>query len=294
MEIRVAYFGEVPGSYTYQAAKVYFRAHPEIVAGHEQELVPCTFISEVFRKTKEGECQYGVVPVENFKGSHVVETFDELSKIAFKNGTATVPTIHIFAELELPISHRVVGIQTTTLNQIKNIHSYHQALAQCESFIRARGLKPIQSGDTGVSAKKIAEMNSKTDAAISSDLAAKLYGLKVLQRKVTSGPNKTRFYVLSKNESTETPDTTAILVGVRHTAGALNAATSYLSKYNINMLDLLKRPAPRRTKWHEVDFHIECQAGLHEERMQKALAMLRGHVDYVKVVGSYKKSVMAR
>lgn len=287
--MKIAYFGE-PGSYTYQAAKVYFRAHPKLSTG--QELIPCAFISEVFREAKEGRCQYGVVPVENFKGSHVVETFDELGKIAFENNASRKPIIHIYAELELPIKHRIVGIQGTTLSQIKNIHSYHQALTQCEGFIRARGLKPIQSGDTGASARKIAEMNSKIDAAISSDEAARIHGLKILQRRVTSGPNQTRFYVLSERESAETPDTTAILVGVRHTAGAFNAATTSLSRYNINMLDLLKRPAPQRTKWQEVDFHIECQAGLHEERMQKALAMLRGRVDYVKVVGSYRKSTL--
>ena len=60
--------------------------------------------------------------------------------------------------------------------------------------------KPIISVDTAGSAKDLAEGKDKTIAAIASDLSAKMYNLKILEKNIEDEKgNVTRFLIMGKN-----------------------------------------------------------------------------------------------
>ena len=70
-----------------------------------------------------------------------------------------------------------------------------------------RKFKPIISVDTAGSAKDLAEGKDKSIAAIASDLSAKMYNLKILEKNIEDEKgNVTRFLIMGKN--IEQPDYT--------------------------------------------------------------------------------------
>ena len=70
------------------------------------------------------------------------------------------------------------------IKDIKTVRSHLQAIGQCSNMISENKLKPIISADTAGSAKFISKKKDKTDSAIASALAAKIYGLKIIKSKV--------------------------------------------------------------------------------------------------------------
>ena len=62
----------------------------------------------------------------------------------------------------------------------------------------------IVAADTAGAAKMVSELNNKEDAAIASDLAAKIYNLKIIKSNFQdSNNNVTRFLIMSKKNLCE-------------------------------------------------------------------------------------------
>ena len=73
-------------------------------------------------------------------------------------------------------------------------------LANVKILFRKKNFKSIISVDTAGSAKDLAEGKDKTIAAIASDLSAKMYNLKILQKNIEDDKgNVTRFLIMGKN-----------------------------------------------------------------------------------------------
>ena len=72
---------------------------------------------------------------------------------------------------------------------------------QTSQYLNAhRDWKQISTVNTAVAAKKVAEENDRSQAAVASEIAGELYGLKVLERSINHNKNNvTRFIILSKD-----------------------------------------------------------------------------------------------
>ena len=85
------------------------------------------------------------------------------------------------------------------MKDIKYVRSHAQAIGQCQNMIKKNNFKPIISADTAGSAKELADSNDTFIAAIASELAAKIYGLKVLEKNIEDETgNVTRFLIMGK------------------------------------------------------------------------------------------------
>ena len=83
---------------------------------------------------------------------------------------------------------------------IKFVRSHAQAIGQCQNLINKKKLKSIISADTAGSAKDLAEGDDKSIAAIASELSAKIYKLKILEKNIEDEKgNVTRFLIMGKN-----------------------------------------------------------------------------------------------
>ena len=67
---------------------------------------------------------------------------------------------------------------------IKVIRSHAQAISQCQKIISSHKLETIISADTAGSAKFISKKQDMSEAAIASDLAAKIYDLQILKSNI--------------------------------------------------------------------------------------------------------------
>src|SRR5699024_9001231 len=90
-----------------------------------------------------------------------------------------------------------------SIQEIEEIHSHSQAIAQCQQYIHKNLPNAIinYTDSTGSAAEMVSE-NGRKIAAIANTTAAKEYNLNVLQENIHDyANNHTRFVVLAKDEN---------------------------------------------------------------------------------------------
>src|SRR5690606_39039370 len=100
----------------------------------------------------------------------------------------------------LNIDHHLMVLKGRTLEDIAEVHSHPMALLQCKEFFRAHPrIKLVESPDTAVTAKRIAEEGLTHIAAIAPKMAATLFNLDIIASQIqTIKVNSTRFIILKK------------------------------------------------------------------------------------------------
>jgi len=151
--------------------------------------------------------------------------------------------MHIIAEFFLPVRHQLMAPKGATLKSVKTAQSHIQALGQCRNTLRKLHLKSVAAADTAGSAREIAEENDITRAAIASELAAKIYKLKILKRNIEDEThNTTRFIVLSRKarwaSRSQKDLITTFVFQVRNIPAALYKALGGFATNGINMTKL--------------------------------------------------------
>ena len=140
---------------------------------------------------EEGSADFAVLPIENSSAGVVSETYDLL--VEFENYIVGKSS----CLLNMP-----GGVEGTTLETIQRVYSHPQALMQSAKYLdEQRGWQQIGVANTAVAAKKILNENDVTQAAICSEHAAEIYGLKILDRKINyNDNNSTRFIIVTNPE----------------------------------------------------------------------------------------------
>jgi chorismate mutase/prephenate dehydratase len=273
-KVRVAFQGE-RGAFSESAVYNFF--------GASVDVKPCRDLTEVFESVNKQETQFGVVPVENSLEGSINQTYDLFLTHDLK----------VCGEIILRVSHCLIANPETTLEAVKTVYSHPQALAQCRNFLERLGRELIPTYDTAGSVKMLKEKGLKDAAAVASERAAEIYGMKILAREIEDNPaNYTRFFVLSKEDSPKTgKDKTSIIFGASHTPGSLYHALREFAKRGINLTKIESRPT-KQTPW-EYNFYLDFEGHRSEERCAEALKALAKSGAYLKILGSYPKAASA-
>ena len=214
---------------------------------------------DAFRMVAEGECKYGVLPIENSLHGSVGEVYDLLKE--FKN------KIHIVRCIKIPIHHVLLGKRGTEISDIKEVYSHSQAIGQCSEFFREHPEINVNvCKNTAMAAKMVSESTRCDVAAISSYDCAALYGLSVLEDDLqNSDNNHTRFICISKDlEIYPGSSKVAIMFTVPHRAGSLVSILSRFNVIGVNLSKLESRPIKGRD--FEFMFYAEIESyGLSED-----------------------------
>ncbi len=266
--LRIAYLG-TQGSFTHLAANKKF--------GSRVTYVSCDSIPDVFQKVEHGDCDYGVVPIENSVEGAVTHTFDLLVDSELK----------VCAQVLLKISHNLLS-RSTRLENIRRIYSNPQVFGQCRHWLlqnlpRAGHIWVPSTTDAARRAAK-----EKQSAAIASSLAAKVYGLPVLKSNIQDiAHNATRFLVIATHDVPESTgkDRTTILFSIKDKVGALHAMLTPFSQNHINLTKIESRPAKKKA-W-DYYFFVDFEGHRLDKHVKKALGRLEGMCKYLKIVGSY-------
>ncbi|EUC38117.1 hypothetical protein COCCADRAFT_83906 [Bipolaris zeicola 26-R-13] len=210
----VAYLGP-EGSYTHQAALSTFPPQEPPTT----TLTPLTTIQDVFTAVQSGTAHRGVVPFENSSNGSVLFTLDLFADLERKH-----PDILVCDEAYVAVRHCLLGRPCPTSNSsasvdkdksvekdfshIKRIYSHPQAWGQCKNFLTThfRSVEKIDVSSTSRAAQIAAEDATGTSAALSSPVAAGIFGLEVLAEGVNDRlGNTTRFLVLRRHQSSSSP-----------------------------------------------------------------------------------------
>ncbi len=270
--MRVAYCG-TEGAFAHIAVRRIFPSAKSVAYND--------FVS-VYRAVENGECDAAVLPVENSYNGEVGQVTD----LIFQG------SLYINSMLELAVSHDLLGMADAEMSDIKEVVSHPQALGQCADYIRNNGLVSHEYTNTALAAKHVSEKGDKTLAAIASEEAAEIFGLKVLARNINaSRSNTTRFAVLSRSEnvpaSKKTDVYSVLLFTVKHEAGSLAKAIDIIGAYGFNMRTLRSRPM-KELLW-QYYFYIEIEGNIHSDAGKEMLRGLEACCDKLKIAGTFIK-----
>lgn len=253
--------------------------------GENVEVVPMNTFEEVFRSVESGAVDGGAIPIENSTAGSVYENFD----LSYKW------RLPIVAELFLQISHCLCVVPGTKIEDLREVLSHPQGLAQCNRFFgRHPHIKSTAFFDTAGSAEEVARRGDKTVGAIASVYAAKYYGLEVLAEGIENipGVNYTLFYAIQKeaaplNSECAGPVKTALIFTLQDSgkSGALYEALGCFAKRNLNLLRIESRPHPDRP-W-EFIFYLSFEGNPKDPVVIEALQELQNVCDFVYRLGSF-------
>lgn len=264
--LRVAYMGP-EHTFSHLAARRKF--------GAQAALLPVPTITEVFRSVEAGQCEAGVVPVENSTGGVVPETLDSLLEGELK----------ICAEVHLPV--HIAAMSAVPLSEVRTLYTHPQPLSQCRGWISANLPSAEVKIASSTTAAAQAAAADPVGAALAPLPAAEAYGLQVLAANVEDVPsNRTRFFVVSTADARPTGrDKTSLVFSTAHRPGSLREAMGAFADHGLNLTLIQSRPS-RGQLWQYV-FFVDFEGHREEPETQAALGELREHCSLVKILGSY-------
>ncbi len=281
--IRVAFQGE-QGAYSEIAAIKYF--NNKIIDNLSKaqrgsiKLVSCYSFREVFEKIKKSECEYGIIPIENSSYGSVFDTYDLLQQYHFK----------IIGELNLQITHHLLGLKKIQLKKLKKIYSHPQALGQCSKFIKTlKNIKIVPTYDTAGSAQILIDNSEKDAAVIASKESAKIYNLLILKSAIQNNKeNYTRFLIINQKQTKSKFDKpkSSISFELKSIPGALFKALSVFALRDIDLVKIESRPIPHKP--FEYLFYADLMGNLSDDKIKKALSHLSEIAISIKDFGTYE------
>jgi len=231
MSIQVAYLGP-EGTYAEEAACALARLEKM----EDPQFVPCVGLHSVIEHAAKKLCDAAVVPIENSVEGGVTASLDAL----WSN-----PELFIRRALILPIQHCLLS--SGSINEISEVLSHPQALAQCSGWLNKNLPNALQlpTNSTAEAVKMV--RNSKFRAAIASNCPNNLIDLKQLAYPINDvAGNRTRFVLLQREELTQRGDVASLAFSLRANApGALLKALSFIANLGLNMSRIESRPSKR-------------------------------------------------
>ena len=191
---------------------------------------------------------------------------------------------------------------STDQGQLQDVYSHPQALGQCHSFLskHLKSARQHETSSTSEAASQVAKNGASTAAAISSRLAAHIYGLDILASAIQDQKdNTTRFLVLqnyhlveghSKSEADAKWKALVQFTIDHKSAGALADALHIFKHHKLNLTSINSRPS-RARPWHYVFLvEFECFGTLTETSQQtdKALIHLSQVTEGHKYLGKWR------
>ena len=267
--IRVVYQG-VEGAYSEKAVKTFF--------GKDINRFHVETFRDAMNMIADGAADYAVLPIENSSAGIVTQNYDMLME--FEN--------YIVAEQIVRIEHCLLGLPDANIEDIDSVYSHVQGLMQCGSFLeKHRKMTSYQAKNTAMAAKGVKEAGDIHKAAIASEEAAELYGLKILARDIADNKeNYTRFIIVSNQRVFQkNANKISICFQLPHEKGSLYQLMSHFTYNGLNMTKIESRPIPGRA-W-EYRFFVDFDGNLNDSAVKSAIRGIREEANGLRILGNY-------
>jgi prephenate dehydratase len=271
---RVGFLGP-PGTFTEEA----LLGQPDLA---QLELVPLAGLLDVLTAAQSGEVDLGFVPIENSIEGTVTATLDNL---VFDT------ELLIQREIVLDVHLNLMARPGSRTSDITRVVSFPHASAQCRGFLAQvlPGAEVLAANSTADAARQVGEGRSPDTAALAPALAAKLYGLEVLESDVEDHQdNQTRFVVVARAgipAPTGHDRTSIVCYQQADRPGSLHAILGQFAARNLNLTKLESRPTKRALG--DYCFIIDLEGHVDDEVVADCLRDLHAQLAGVKFLGSY-------
>ncbi|MES2808464.1 MAG: prephenate dehydratase [Bacteroidota bacterium] len=268
---RVAIQG-IRASFHEEAAFKYF--------GDKIQTIECNSFKRTFDALEAGEADYVVMAIENSIAGSILPNYSLLLNYNFP----------VIGEVYLPIQLHLMALPGVTFDQIKTVTSHPIAIRQCIDFFdEYPHLKVVESSDTAACAKRIHDEKLTDTVAIANSLAAQLYGLNILERRIESNKkNFTRFLILTTHENAtkQSANKASLCFQVSNQVGALAKVLNIFANLGVNMSKIQSMPV--LGKRNEYNFYVDVEW---EETKQydSAVKQILKYTHNFNILGEYKR-----
>ena len=273
-KIKIAIQGEL-GAYSHIAAE---NLYPGV------EIKTCMTFEETFKQAFNDPNFKIVIPIENSLAGRVADIHYLLPKYK----------LQIHGEHYQHVEHNLLCKPEASIEDIKFVRSHAQAIGQCQNLINKKKLKSIISADTAGSAKDLAEGKDKSISAIASELSAKIYNLKILEKNIEDEKgNVTRFLIMGKN--IEQPEfikskkfITSCIFRVKSEPSALYKCLGGFATNQVNLTKLESFSV--KNTFDQANFYLDLEGHIEQPEVKKALEELGFHTETLDILGVYEAS----
>ena len=266
---KVGYYG-APGSFSEQALADYF--------GEDRERTACAEFEDVFTALRDGEIDYGVLPIENSSTGAITRVYDLLGGYGF----------FIVGERRLRIHQNLVGVAGAKLDSVRAVYSHEQGLEQSSRFLAEHpGWEQAVFHSTAESARLVADGGDPAKAAIASERAAALYGLRIIAPAIeNSRHNATRFIVIGRALAPAGADKVSLAFSLDNESGTLYNTLRHFADRRINLVKIESRPIPEEL-W-SYRFYLDFEGDVDSDDVRGVLAEISAGAKDFRLLGAYR------
>lgn len=259
----------------------------EFFSDYDVEVVPCMTFEELFRRVGEERDLYGICAIENTLVGSIQSNYTLLKDSG----------LEVIGEYKLRIRHNLMALPGVEIDEIAEVHSHPMALMQCKAFFAAYPkIRLIETEDTALSAKEVAERGDRRVAAIAPSIAADLYGLNIVRQGIeTNKKNFTRFLIVNQDGVLDRDELlcqnrlnrASIVFSLPQAGevGSLSKVLTVLAFYGVNMTKIQSNPVVGH-EWEYI-FYVDLSFRNYTRYVQ-SISAVRPLCASLRILGEYE------
>ncbi|MEA3056891.1 MAG: prephenate dehydratase [Actinomycetota bacterium] len=246
------------------------------------ELVDYSTIPDVLAATESGEVDLGFVPIENSIEGTVNAALDVL---------ALESDLLIQREVVINVQLNLLALPGVAIDELTSVAGFPVAMAQVRTWLREHlaGAEVVAANSNADAARLVQVRAERSIGAVSTALAAELYGLDVVASDIEDHPeNQTRFVVVARTgipAPTGHDKSTIVCFQRSDQPGSLLAILQEFAARAVNLTKLESRPTKKGLGHY--CFIIDLDGHIDDELVADALRDLKSKLADVKFLGSY-------
>lgn len=235
--------------------------------------------ADVFEAVDRGECDFGVLPVENSTAGSVSTVYDLILQHRF----------YIVGALDLPIDYCLAGLRQSEFSDIEKVWSHPQSLSQCANYISNNNFISAPCSNTAVAARDVATEKRLNVAAICSYRAAEEYNLRILDNHLQDNDNNTtRFIVISKKlYISDSADKISLCFSLPHVSGSLYSVLCRFNSLGLNLTKIESRPIEGSD--FEYLFYLDFTGNVRSKNAIDLICQLSAEMPDFSFLGNYSE-----
>ncbi len=249
--------------------------------GEDIQTIECNSFRETCEALKKKEADFAVMAIENSIAGSILPNYSLLRDYNFT----------IVGEVYLNIQLHLMGLPGVKFEDVKFVESHPIAIRQCvDFFYEYPNIQVKESTDTAACAKKIRDEQLTDTVAIANMLAAKLYGLDILERRIESNKkNYTRFLILTETSKAQSisANKASLSFQVGNEVGSLAKILNIFAEQEINLSKIQSMPV--LGKRNEYNFYVDIEWD-HQQAYETAIRQVLKYAVNFTIMGEYLKN----
>ena len=281
---RVAFQG-IDGSYSHLLGRTIFlnastKTPSSDTTRDQADFIGFPSYKKAVEAVESGKCDCAILPIENTTSGGINDVYDLLLN----------SRVSIVGEEKFNVQHCLVGLEDVPANHLQVVHCSQLAISECAHFLATIPSCAVQyANDSATALKKLQESGNKFHAAIGSEEAAEMLGLKVLKSGISNHEeNFTRYLIVAKTPTkvdARIPSKVSIVMNTLNKPGALVDTLVVFKEHGINLTKLESRPIPGNS-WEEM-FYIDFLGNLEAPNVTGAISEVTKLARFIKVLGCF-------